>query len=165
MRQRLTLFIIVALLLIAVHRSPAPIVEEEKQTPVPTKGAVKPKVTSETSEGSTKRPTSSTSKTKATSNRNPFDGVWTGSFKGGYECLLTISGSGTAVSYLLTKPGLRREAPATATCDGTTMRWTTRLIIGSCAWTLTPNPDRKTALVTLSCLGSKDSEAFRRVSQ
>jgi hypothetical protein len=172
MKRPLTFCLIATLLPSTAYRLPAPI-QEQSPTPAPQesakpkpKGAIKPRVTSESSQTSTKRATSSATKTKATSNRNLFDGVWTGTF-GNSELLITITGSGTAISYLWVKLGKRDEVPAT--CNGTTTRWTTRLVMGSCTWTLTPNPDGKTALVTANCpilFGYKSQPTvFLRVSQ
>jgi hypothetical protein len=172
MKRPLASCLIATLLLSTTHRLPAPI-QEQSPTPAPQesakpkpKGAIKARVTSESSQTSTKPATSSATRTKATSNRNPFDGVWTGALGSSSELLITISGSGTAISYLWVKLSKRGEAPAI--CDGTTTRWTTKLTMGSCAWTLTPNSDGKTALVTANCpilLGYKNSVVFRRVSQ
>src|SRR6266851_843890 len=119
MKRTLAFCLTATLLLSTAHRLPAPI-QEERPTPAPQesakpkpKEAIKPKVTSESSETSTKRPTSSATKTKATSNRNPFDGVWAGTF-GNSELLITISGSGTAISYIWVKYSKNRgEVPAT----------------------------------------------------
>lgn len=169
MKRRLALFIGVTLFFVWAHRLPAPI-QEQSPTPAPQestkpkpKGPIKPRVTSETSEGSTTRSTSSATKTKAPSNRNRFDGVWSGKF-GESEVLITITGSGTAISYLSVQSSHRAAAPAT--CDTTTARWT---LGGTCAWTFTPNPDGKTALAIVKCsdlFGYKGPAiVFRKVSQ
>jgi hypothetical protein len=103
------------------------------------KRSIKPKA-SESSESSTKRPTSS-----PTPIRNPFDGTWRGFLNANYT--MVISGTGTKVTQTTAEYGTSNWP---ATCDGVSMRWKT---VTGCSATLTPNPDGKTAIVTGSCSG------------
>jgi hypothetical protein len=143
------LLLLIALLSIATHRLPAPILEtQESPTPKPEQSAkprpkrtAKPKA-SEGSESSTnKRATSPTPSPL----RNPFDGTWVGTFKnmplqGDVELAITISGSGTVES----DTAKFHKQQYRATCDGRTTKW----IDSWCTWTLTPNIDGKTAIAT-----------------
>ena len=152
-------------LLLTAHPLPAPIQEvPESPTPAPeqlakpkVKHAVKPKAASENSETSAKRQASSTPpKGQSAPNQNPFNGTWIGvlnnlPFTGNVEFTLFISASGTAVTEKSSLGTNNFEA----NCDGNTMRWET----GS-SWTLTPNPDGKTALVTCNGAGFFGVGAF-----
>ena len=155
MKQTPTLLLTVALLLATAHRLPAPIQEvPENPTPAPEQSATpkpkrttKPKVTSESSERTSKQQTHATisaPKSESTPS-NPFEGGWLGTlnnlpFAGNVEFTLVVSAAGTAVIEKSANFGTHNFQ---ANCDGSTMRWET----GS-SWTLTPNPDGKTALVT-----------------
>jgi cytoskeletal protein RodZ len=172
MKRTLVLFLAVALLLVTAHRLPAPIQEvPESPTPAPEQSAkpkakrtVKPKA-SESSESSTnKRATSPTPSPL----RNPFDGTWSGTinnapFVGTAEDTFVISASGTSV---IDKLGKLSPKLFQTTYDGSTIKWTN----STCIDTLTPNPDGKTALVTINCTGVfgigayNTSTVFRKVS-
>jgi hypothetical protein len=152
--RRATLFFGVVLLLITAHRLPAPISEIlESPTPAPEQSAkpkpkrtIKPKVTSESSESSTKRKTALPAQSQPTPNRNPFDGTWRG-FLHVADYTLIINVAGNTVTEKSAKWGTFTWP---TTCDGKTIRWNDG---GSCAWTFTPNPDEKTALATANCPG------------
>jgi hypothetical protein len=162
MKRTLVFCLTAALLLIAAHRLPAPI-SEESPTPAQEQSA-KPKRTI------TKRQTPSPQpKNQATPQRNPFDGLWTGTLNnlpwlGNTDFMFLISASGTSVTEKSKQMGTK---PYQGTCDGSTMRWTAE---ANCAWTFTPNPDGKTALATINCpglfgIGVYNSTAiFRRTS-
>jgi hypothetical protein len=159
MKRTLGLFLGVALLLVTAYRLPAPI-QEVPESPMPApaqsakskpKRAIKPKVTSENSESQAKT-ASPPPQSKATAQRNPFDGTWIGTLNnlpwlGNTEFTFLISASGTSITEKSKQMGTK---PYQATCDGSTMRWTAE---ANCAWTLTPNPDGKTALATINCPG------------
>jgi hypothetical protein len=170
------LLLILVLLLLAAHRCPAPI-QEAAESPTPAaqqsvkpkpKRTVKPKA-SEGSESSTKRqPPSPIPKNQTTPNRNLFDGTWVGTvtnapFVGTVQDTFVVSASGTSV---IEKLGNLSPKLFQATCDGSTIRW----ISSTCTDTLTPNPDGKTALVTINCTGVfgigayNTSTIFRRTS-
>ena len=156
------LVVVVALLLSTTRQAPAPI-SEQSPTPAPEQSAKpKPKRTI------TKQQTPSPLQAKATPQRSPFDGTWVGTlnnapFVGTVQDTFVISGSGTS---LIEKLGTLSAKVFQATCDGSTVRWTN----STCANTLTPNPDGKTALVTINCTGVfgvgayNISTAFRRTS-
>jgi len=165
------------LLLITAHRLPAPIQEApEGATPTPEQSAkpkpkrtTKPESKRKNSETPPKRQTPSPPQSKSTPQRNPFDGTWVGTlnnapFHGNLEVTLIISASGTSVTEKTNQTGTRKFQ---ATSDGSTMRWTS---VANCAWTLTPNPDGKTALATDNCPGLfgvgvyNISTVFRRTS-
>src|SRR5437879_934735 len=86
MRTVTRICLICCLLLITVRKLPAPIVEEEKPTPAPEQSAkpkpkrtIKPKVTSESSERSTKRQTSSPPPQSTAAPTQPrYSGTWRG---------------------------------------------------------------------------------------
>jgi hypothetical protein len=137
------------LLLITAHRLPAPISEVETSTPAPKqsakpKRAIKPKVTSESSEGQAKT-SSPTPQSKATPNQSPFEGKWTGFDAHGTEQTLFINAAGTVVTQI----SKYSSKTWPATCEGITVRWT--YAATKCAWTFTPNPDKKTARVQDDC--------------
>jgi hypothetical protein len=137
MKRTLVLCLTAALLLSTAHRAPAPITEEsptpalEQSAKPRIKHSFKP-VASETPQVQTKR--------------NPFDGAWIGTFNNN-EFTLIISPPRTSVTEKSARYGTKIYQ---ATCDGITMRWTA---LASCAWNFIPNPDGKTALVTLNCPG------------
>jgi cytoskeletal protein RodZ len=168
-RRSIFLILCPLALLLTTHRLPAPIQEiPESPTPAATpapeqsakpkvKHAAKPKAASENSEASTKRQSSSPPpRNQPTLNQDPFNGTWIGvlnnlPFAGNVEFTLFISASGTAVTEKSNLGTNNFEA----NCDGSTMRWET----GS-SWTLTPNPDGKTALVTCNSGGFFGVGAF-----
>ena len=176
MKRPFILYLTVGLLLATTHRLPAPIQEvPESPTPAPEQSAKpKPKRTvkptaSPNSESSTKRQTpSSTPKNQATPNRNPFDGTWLGTFngvptKGNVQFTLTVSANGSVVNETSSTFGSLTNR---ATPDGRTTRWQD----GTSAWTLTPNAEEKTAIVTCDYEGFfgigayHSSVVFRRTS-
>jgi hypothetical protein len=176
MKRPLALPLTIALLIITAHRLPAPILEtQESPTPKPEQSA-KPKAkrtikskANEGSESSTKRQTPSPQpQSQATPQRNPFDGTWSGTinnapFVGTAEDTFVISASGTSV---IDKLGKLSPKLFQTTYDGSTIKWTN----STCIDTLTPNPDGKTALVTINCTGVfgigayNTSTVFRKVS-
>jgi len=151
--------------LLTINRLPAPIVEEEKPTPVPERMAkpkAKHKIVSESSEGSTKRQASPTPKTQATSNCSVCDGAWTGHYKtglaGDIPHTLVISESGTVVEETDSVGSYTSRAK----CDGTTMRWDWKVNSAGNS-TFTANRDGRTAVLTVhavSILGNYDSTAI-----
>jgi hypothetical protein len=149
--NRRSIFLILALLMIT-HRLPAPIVETpEKATPAPEQSAkpkpkrvTRQKIESESSQEKAGQQIR-TASPSPTPNQNPFEGVWVGTlnnlpFTGNVEFTLVVTAAGTAVTEKSANFGSNSFQ---ANCDGSTMRWET----GS-SWSLTPNPDRQTALVT-----------------
>ena len=152
-------------ILVAAHRLPAPIVEsEEKPTPAveePAKPKVKrnsrPKSSgSDNSENSGKQQARAPS-AAPTPPENAFEGTWVGTlnnlpFAGNVQFTLGVTAGGTAVTEKSVNFGTHNFQ---VNCDGTTMRWET----GS-SWTLTPNPDRSTALVTCNNPGFFGIGAF-----
>ena len=82
----------------------------------------------------------------STKRGNLFDGTWVGTIntrKGNREFTLVISGSGTVMSQV------RTGGPRKATNDGKTMTWHWG-IDNKTVLTFTPNPDCKTAVITLA---------------
>jgi hypothetical protein len=168
-----------ALLLISVHRLPAPIQEiPESPTPAPAqsvkskpKRTVKPKATAESSETSTKRQTPSAQpKRQALPQRNPIDGTWIGTLNN-IQFTAVISGSGTVVRETSTDGTFTWSA----TFDGKTMRWSWHrpLLSGDSTATVI-DANGKTALVTsksggapllLGAGGHDTSAIFYKVSQ
>lgn len=166
------------ILLISAHRLPAPISEVETPTPAPEQSAkpkpkrtIKPKVTSENAENSTKAKTSSpTPQNQSTSQRNPFDGTWVGTLNcglpGSVSFTLRINGSGTTVNMKSSNFGSDTRS---TTLQGTTVKWG-QATVGDSAWTFTPIREGKTALVTcasgglLGIGGFSSSATFYRTS-
>jgi len=144
--------------LVTAHRLPAPI-SEENPTPSPEKAAKpKPKRTSKPekeSSGSTR--SRATTAPNATPIQNKFDGTWMGTlnnlpFVGNLDDTLFVSGGGTAVTEKSVNFGTHDFQ---VNCDGSTMRWET-----GASWTLTPNPDGQTALITCNSGGFFGVGAF-----
>ncbi|HWY49949.1 MAG TPA: hypothetical protein VNW72_00540 [Chthoniobacterales bacterium] len=146
MKQSVALLLTVALLLITVHRLPAPI-SEESPTPAP-KRTIKQN-TSEDSQRPTKRQTPSPPQSKATPQRNPFDGTWVGTadlgFSGHCNFTLKIDAAGTTVTESSQKYGTY-SCPATR--EGNTLKWSGGSWFHAGSQTLTLNPDGRTANVT-----------------
>jgi hypothetical protein len=152
--------LVLVLLLFSAHRLPAPIQEVPESPPPATEQSAKPKARrtikteakTENSESSTKRQTPlPIPKNQATPNRNLFDGTWVGTlnnapFVGTVQDTFVIGASGTST---IEKLGNLSPKLFQATCDGITTRW----ISSTCTDALTPNPDGKTALVTINCTG------------
>jgi hypothetical protein len=178
MSIRFRLFLMLALLLITAQRLPAPIQElSESPTPAPRQSAKpqpkrssKPKVTNENSVGSTKRLTPLLPQGKPTPQRILFDGTWRGTIEcglaGDKDITFQVSANGTVLTtniHFFDWP-----KTLTPTCDGHAMTWKTTAIQ---TWTLTPNSDGRTAVVTgndpgaLFGLGAFNSSAiFRKMS-
>jgi hypothetical protein len=98
-----------------------------------------------------------------------FQGTWVGTlrglpFNGDVDYTLIINAAGTVVNERATAFG---SLSFPAICDGVTMRWKTP----GCAKTLTPNPDGRTALITVNCPGVlgvgayNSSQTFQKLSQ
>jgi hypothetical protein len=161
MRCRKTCFsFLVILLFTSAHRLPAPISELATPTASPestarpkVKRTPKTKPSSDTSEKVTKRQTvSATPTNQIVSKRSAFDGTWVGTlnglpFNGDVDYTLAVTASGTSVNERSATFG---SLTWRAMCDGVTMRWKSG---AGCAWVLAPNPDGKTALVTVNCPG------------
>jgi hypothetical protein len=160
------LLLVAALLLITAHRLPAPIQEvpenptpalEQSAKPKP-KRTTKPKVAADKAESSVSVPQRArTAAHTATPNQNRFDGTWIGTlnnlpFAGNVEFTLMVTGNGMSVIEKSANFGTNTFQ---VNCDSNTMSWVT----GS-SWTLTPNPDSQTALVTCNNPGFFGVGAF-----
>jgi hypothetical protein len=150
------------LLLLSTQRSPAPISEENptpasEQTPKPkVKRSPKPKAIADQSDKTAGQRLRAPVATP-TPVQDRFDGAWIGTlnnlpFVGNVEFTLFVSGSGTSVIDKSANFGTNTYQ---SNCDGNTMRWET----GS-SWTLTPNPDGQTALITCNSGGFFGVGAF-----
>jgi hypothetical protein len=154
------LLLLIALLSIATHRLPAPILEtQESPTPAPEQSAkpkakriVKPKA-SENSESSTnKRATSPTPKSKATPIQPRLAGNWNGimdcGIAGVIEHTISIDVALSSMTVWQTNnPSVRGIGSTQVNGDTMTLHY------DGCYWTLTPNPDGKTVLVRCACTG------------
>jgi hypothetical protein len=177
MRRPFRIFVVLMLLLVSAHRLPAPIQESlESPTPAPEqsakpkpKRAAKPKA-NESSQSSASRQTLSPPQGKAIPQRSLFDGTWRGTIEcglaGNTDLTFQVSANGT----MLTTNGhfFDWRKTLTPTCDGHVMTWKTTAIQ---TWTLTPNLDGRTAVVTgndpgaLFGFGAFNSSAiFRKTS-
>jgi len=158
MRAIRQLCLISCLLLAFAHRLPAPI-QEEAPTPAPEKSAKpKPKRISKPENESSHAPRARTTRAPMSAPvQNKFDGAWTGTlndlpFAGNVDFTLFVSGNGTAVTERSINFGTNSFQ---ASCDGVTMRWET-----GASWTLTPNSDGQTALITCNSDGFFGVGAF-----
>lgn len=153
--------VIAALLLIGVHRLPAPIVEETPAPPReeqrPSKHSMRSKAKDENGAPVIKQP--------AISRQGKFGGTWQGKLNqgvwGDWQFTLIFNASGTSVSI---KAPVGSTSDHPTTCDGNIASWRTG-IFNEVAWTFTPNGDGVTAAVTAqSGLGINGVATFRRVS-
>jgi hypothetical protein len=152
----------VALLILTTARLPAPI-QEVPESPTPAleqsakpkpKRTVKPKDTTESAESSPRRQTSpGPAKSQATPNRSAFDGTWIGTLNcglpGDVSFTLMISGRGATVNMKSSTFGSHTRS---TTLQGTTAKWG-QPTVGDSAWTFTPTPDGRTALVACASPG------------
>ena len=166
-------FVLLSILLIA-RQSPAPIVEEEKPTPVPRESVLQPKPKHsgkskpnvEQREASNKRHESTQatqSKARKPENKSRCGGVWIGVLNfgilGNADETLTIDPSGTVV----VEKNQFGSATHPATWDGTTVRFQSGAL-NEIAFTLAPNADGQTAVVTATSLFmSNPGAAFRKI--
>src|SRR5256885_3791910 len=131
------------LLLLSTQRSPAPI-QETQETPSP-------------------NPVPSAAPSKEEAAR--FAGTWTGKIKfagnaGEVEYTLIINPEATS---MIQKSHRFGEIARPTTVDTGTLLWTTGPQNGI-KWTLTPNPDRQTALVKVKPItGQEGTATFQRV--
>ena len=170
------LLIIAALLFVIAHRLPAPIVEtEENPTPAPqesvsqqkSKHSAKSKPHAEQHEASNKRHESTQAtqiKARKPENQSRCAGVWTGVLSFGIlgtaEETLTIDSTGTVV----VEKNQFGSATHPATWDGATVRFQSGAL-NEIAFTLTPNADGQTAVVTAdSMFISNPGAAFRKIA-
>lgn len=170
MKPGITLLVTAAVLLTTAHRLPAPIQEvPEGPTPSPQQSAkpkpkqtIKPNVMSESLESSTKRQTSSPTPTPAP---NAFAGTWVGTIKrgifGNVDQTFVVNSAGSAVVDKSRLGSFNWQA----TCDGKKMTWRgAAMNASSYRWTLTPNADGKTAVVTENGPGVASSAVFHNTS-
>ena len=165
--------VVLALLLISVHRLPAPIQEiPESPTPTPEKSA-KPKEKPVRELGTLGKPnvasekSSPLARSKSTPEADPFDGTWTGTYKTGWAGELqhtyVISGHGTLLRETI---GPSEAHVWNTTCDGTTMRWSWTLNVSG-ASAFTPARNGRTAVFTVKATGIggyETSTIFHRIS-
>jgi hypothetical protein len=163
------LLLVLVLLLITADRLPAPISEVETPTPAPDQSAKpkpkrtsKPKVTSESSETSTKRQMSSSVPTITPTQQSRFAGAWTGVVHTNLEDIpetITVDPTETTMTVTVNSDGRRRTA--TAERNGDTIKgrfglWGT--------YSLTPSPDGSTALMHYQNILDDKTESYRRTT-
>ncbi len=96
-----------------------------------------------------------------------FAGTWTGKVKvgmlGTLEATLIVNSAGTSVTQKdrFTRNDPKGERTHEATCDGKTVTWRMGKL-SQYGWTLTPNPDMKTAAVTCNGPLTSNSVTFRK---
>ena len=156
--------LIIAFLLASAHRLPAPISEvlesptpasEQSAKPKP-KRTVKPKATSESSETSTKRQTSSpTPKTQAISQRK-FAGTWKGTLDG-REWVIVVDANETQGSATGGPWGIERGPTR---INQNTILWS--YVFNS--WSLTVSPANRTAQVVVHYIGGTSSGTFEKIN-
>jgi hypothetical protein len=174
--KRLRFILVLLSILLIARRSPAPIVEpEEKPTPAPQelvsqrkpKHSAKPKLNAEESEAPSKRhesaPAQRTKVQKPAENKSRCAGVWTGMLNfgilGNADETLTINSTGTVV----VENNQFGSATHPATWDGATVRFQSGAL-NEIAFTLAPNADGQTAVVTANSLFiANPGAAFRKI--
>lgn len=145
-----------SVMLLTIHRLPAPISEIATPTPA-SKEETKPKKTR--SKSKTK---SSSSSTQSLQGPARFAGTWRGTidfgiFNGSAEVTLTIDASATSVN----ETNKFISGTRTLKNNGTSVSWR-EAAFNTASWTLTPNPDGKTASVKLTDILINSSAIFRR---
>ena len=162
-------------LLIGSHRLPAPISEiTESPTPAPEQSAtpkskrtIKPKVSSESSESSTRRQTPlPPPKAQATAKPERFAGSWNGTLNrgllGDVNYTLVVNAAGTSVKEICNSCSAgASDRPARG--DGYTVTWRGGGL-NDVACTLTPDNEGKTARVTMKGFFAIGDSVFRRTS-
>jgi len=159
------LCLVCGVLLIIAHRSPAPIVEEEKPTPAPEEQTAKSKSKRNSVENSEENKSSEPAKPREPSKaRERFAGTWTGKINqgivGDVVFTLTFTGGGSQV----TEHSSFGTYTHPATSNGQTTIWTTGLL-NDVTWTFRPNAEGNTAQVTAKSslpLGANGNAVFRR---
>jgi hypothetical protein len=160
-------FVLIALLFFfTAHRLPAPISELLEKSPVPeqeTKSKSSHRAKSRSVEREDTRTHEKTNRVEsvkaapAIKSAN-FDGTWSGTISQGIvgrgTVTLTINAGGTQVAEKSAYGSFVRHG----TCDGRTASWRGGAF-GDLAWTLTPNPDGQTALVSAKGLFSGTTPA------
>jgi hypothetical protein len=155
------LFVLVSILMIA-HRSPAPIVEEEKSTPAPEEQTTKSKSKRKSVENSEANQPAEATKREPSKPRERFAGTWTGKINqgiiGDVVFTLTFTAGGSQVTD---HTSLGTYSHAT-TSDGHTATWKSGLL-NEIVWTFSPNGDGNTAHVTSkSPFGVNGDTTFHR---
>ena len=158
--KRAFIFVVIGLL-VAAHRLPAPIVEEEKATPAPEKSA-RPK-SKRTSEPTTHH-ASSPSPTPGISKR--FAGTWSGVMPevpwGNIQTELIVDPTETTMEWrdsLSSKHGTAKAQLNGNTLSALFPGWPRPV------WSITPDPGGNTAQVRLQAFMNDDHAVFRRVSR
>jgi len=140
----------IVLLLVTAHRLPAPISEvPESSTPAPEQSAksepkrtTKAKVTSESSESSTKRQTASSPQTHPTQNPSSFAGTWVA--KTGFPAGVTLIVSPAQDSAVVKGLPFWGDRAGRPIANGNTLSWT----FLAEKWNMVIASDGKTAVVT-----------------
>jgi hypothetical protein len=152
-----TLLLCAAAFLLATHRLPAPISEvQESPTPAPSLAP--------TPASTTAQPPVATAGTALLAPAVPgFGGTWTGKISegksGDLDVTLVINADGTSLQQT-SKHGI---AIRKTTSKGKTVFWTGGLK-NDVLWSLTPNSDRQTALVTRKFASKTTSATFRHAA-
>jgi hypothetical protein len=189
--RAIRLSIITLSILMIAERAPAPIVEEEKPTPAPGESAKpKPKrnAESQTNRAST---SSRTAATPSPAKTKKLAGSWVGTMStipwGNLPSVVTIDSTETAMAmswydgdepgnpkvYRHFKPSPSSErghvaakpAFAAARLEGDTMTATfSAPLLGSSKWSITPQPDGKTARVRMEAFMNNFTAVFQRTN-
>jgi hypothetical protein len=157
--------LICCLLFTTTHRAPAPIVEEEKSTPVPAQSeAPKPKHSKRSTTAEQSPSAQAEPKARAPSvSQGParFAGTWSGKVNQGLlghvQSTLTVDANAASVELSHNLGGSTRSV----TINGNTISWKSG-VAGEISWTLTPNSDGQTAQVTMKGLMLNETMTFRR---
>jgi len=187
------LCLVCSLVLIVMHRLPAPIVEEEKPVPAPEQTA-KPKSKRTVAKSETNRAKTSARAAPTTIPARPkkFAGSWSGTMAtipwGNLPSVVTIDSTETMMAmswydgdepgnpkiYRHFKPSPESErghvaakpAYAVARLEGDTMTATfSAPLLGSSKWSITPNPDGTTARIRMQAFMNDFTAVFQRTSR
>jgi hypothetical protein len=141
--------LVAALLLIASHRLPAPIVEESPTPKTEQSAKPKHKEVGKNSDASTKRKAQETPKIDQSTNCKKLDGKWTGTLNcgqfGAVRFTDVISDSGTSVESSASNRDTTYVFAATCTGKMIICNWTIGSNSGTTTGTL--NPDGRTAII------------------
>jgi hypothetical protein len=155
-------------LFLFAQRLPAPISEVETPTPTPEQPAkpkpkrtIKPEATSKSSESSTKRQTPSPA--TQLEQHPKFAGTWRGMVhlgSGDFNMTFVVNNEGT----LITESGGWVDGSHPGSHNGDVMIWRSGGF-NAIGWTLTPEPDGKTAILTVKgpIIGN-NSAVLRKIS-
>ena len=165
MKSPLRFLILLVSIFVIAHRSPAPIVEEEKPTPA-REQAAKPKTKRFIESQGNRRTTSSrTTPTQTPAKAKRFAGTWVGTMQtipwGNWAVVLTVDANESTMTEQINgeKPEVR---PARRNGEMLQARFPAGLT--TITWSLTPQPDGTTANVHFEAFMNDFTAVFQRTT-